>query len=161
MAVKALGKWFGFLCFLCACIALGVFLFFGFHSWHQWNLYTLLDRQVEAKFDRALVVESDGDLKVRAHFHYVIDGKRFQGVHLFESHEFKDHLEGVRFAEGLQNSTMSVWTSQQKPHLSTFEKKFPLREGVYSLIAACIGIYFLVIRGFWKNVYSEKSDLRH
>lgn len=86
-----------------------------------------------------------------AKYTFYVGGKLYEGETLFY-HEASDNPWAIEEAlKSLAAKEHKVWYSSKDPLYSSLQKKFPLKECIYTVILWGISIYF-----FWLGVYVAK-----
>lgn len=77
-----------------------------------------------------------------ARYQYKYNGNSYSGETQLKE-KYLNHLTAQEAIDRFSSQNPKIWLNHSFPEISSFEKYFPLKEIIYTLIICALGIYFI------------------
>lgn len=111
-------------------------------AFHLWQ-YLRLDRQVPAEnIQWSVVPLSDEEFVPLARYRFKARGKNYEGQTLWQE-SYLNASTAQEAIDRLSSIPPLIWYDASAPETSSFQKIFPVKESIYTILLWMLGIYFL------------------
>ncbi|NGX35054.1 MAG: hypothetical protein K1060chlam1_01422 [Candidatus Anoxychlamydiales bacterium] len=108
--------------------------------------YFTLDSKIKAEVEKIEIIESKKDkFEVTAFYYFKIGNKNFYNVRKFQD-KFINKITAIDFKEKISKKDFFTWYNKKNPNISAVEKKFPIKNLVYSIMTFIIFVYFIILK---------------
>lgn len=122
-----------------------LFLILGSTAMTSLHHYFRLTTRADAIIDQWKVVKkSSSSYPICGWYHFEFQGKTYNGTSFLPPPYHLNRLSAKKLIQ-LQSKSCKVWLDPYHPHISSFEKKLPLKTIVYTLISLGVTLYFWMV----------------
>jgi hypothetical protein len=122
--------------------------------------YMRLDQQTQAQDIRWSILSSNEEAFVPfANYSFIVQDKSYQGQTRWQE-TYLNQWTAQEAIMRLEHAPPLVWYDSSSPEISSLQKKFPLKESIYTLMLLILGVYFIGL-GYYVNVSSTFKPLNN
>lgn len=130
---------------------IGVAFWFSIRAGVDLVRYVRIDRSVEPE-TISWEIEQRGrsHFRLRAHFSFLVDGKRFESDALLPRRGYRNHWAAAAAKDKLEREL--IWYAPSNPNLTALRRAFPVKSSVHALMILGILLYFS-----WIGLYITRN----
>ena len=121
----------------------------GIHMWQ----YLRLDKQIPAKNIQWSVVSlSDEEFVPFARYHYLVNGKNYQGQTLWQETYLNEWSAQEAIARLISSPPLVLFAASH-PQTSSLQINFPLKESLSTILLWILALYFLGLGYYYRRFF--------
>jgi hypothetical protein len=133
-------------------VAFGTLLFTGKTLDQLYTYHILTAQATPLSMDWSVKEIANERYLLEAHYVFNVDDTTFQNSFLLEDFIFRHPAAAEHILAKLHDKKWSVWYQPNKPHHSSLEKNFPIKETIYMVVLWLLTVYF-----FWLKKYVNRT----
>jgi hypothetical protein len=136
-------------------LALLTFLVLGYSAWTAHKIlsyWSLSDRVAVQSVEWSVLPLEEDEIAVQGHYHYQFKGQAYIQTEVLPE-RYLNLWAAKEAAARLSAKSWQVWINPAAPLDSTLQKKFPLKESLYTALLWILLLYFIGL-GYYAARYS-------